>query len=216
MKLQIALLASLLTVLPVASAADTVQNTNTYVGNASYTGSLTASNLNPQFYGSIGGTTNVFAFNAAYAVPFSLILNTNPALLGVIVNKPVNSTGWAALPIYGFSVQCIAYNPTTAAAAPGDYPYTTETNGISGGTITIQEYKPTGSPVTVGTLVFPSSPHGGPYISSVSTTLATSYTPTLNSTFTATLSALGVASQAYSSCVLTATLQGSPSPAGNG
>jgi len=209
MKSLISIATLTLALLPVASAADTVQNTNTYVGNASYTGSLTASNLNPQFNGS-------FVFNASYSVPFPLILNTNPALLGVIVNKPVNSTGWAALPINGFYVQCIAYNPITAAAAFQYYPYTTETNGISGGTITIQEYKPTGSPVTVGTLVFPSSPHGGPYISSVSTTLATSYTPTLDSTFTATLSALGVASQAYSGCVLTATLQGSPSPAGNG
>jgi hypothetical protein len=214
----ISLAALALALLPTAVVADTVQNTNTYVGNASYTGSLTAQNLNAQFQ-STGGSAGQLDFSTGNSniYPFTNVLWTNPSLLGAIVNKPINSTGWAALPIYGFAIQCAPYNPVFVTGASG-YPYTVETNGIAGGTITFHEYKTIAAAgVVVGTLTLPSSPHGGPYINYASSTLAAPYTPTFGSMFDAQVTTINPGpSQGYQFCVATPILQGSPSPGGNG
>jgi hypothetical protein len=214
----ISLAALTLALLPTAVVADTVQNNSTYVGNAAYTGSLTASNLNPVFFtDQTGGATYMSFGTNPSTSPYEFVIFTNPSLQGAVVNKPINSTGWATLSIYGFAIQCAGYNATLAATPPGYYPYTTETNGIAGGVITFHEYKATGAAITIGTLALPSSPHGGPYINYASSTLATPYIPTFGSVLDVVVTTINPGpSQGYQYCVVTPTLQGSPSPAGNG
>lgn len=200
-----------LTVLAVAMMADTCQNTGTTVGNTANTGAQTASNLNPQFT-YIGTTTSgYFGFGSAPfpTNPLAYNIQTNQSLQGALVNPGVTSTGFALLPIYGFSIQCIPYNSTLATTPPGpNYPYTVETNGIAGGTVTVTEYKLIGAGVNVGTVVLPTSPHGGPYVDMATSTLAAAYTPTAGSTFSAYITTNNATpTNGYTGCIVTTILQ---------
>jgi len=195
------------------SMADSVQNNSTTVGNGAYTGAFTASNLNPII------PNFSFVYQPGPPIPWQTVnqyIQTNSSLQGVLVNPGVTSTGNAFTQIYGFSISCVAYNPTTAALSPGSYPYTTETTGIAGGSIFFQEFKPTGSIVTIGTLTLPNSPHGGPYVSNASVMLATPYTPTYGSTITFGLDTNPAATQYYSDCSVSFILQNPNTKGANG
>jgi hypothetical protein len=175
----------------------------TTTGNSANTGAITATNLNPYFISS--ATPFTFSPDTVGTV-LNYTIQTNLSLLGAIVNPSANVTGFATIGITGFSIQCVPYN--SALLTIPSYPYTAETNGIAGGTVTFHEYKPTGAAVVVGTLVLPTSPHGGPYINTVSTRLSSPYIPTAGSTFDAALtSANPTPSNYYQGCTLQATLQ---------
>lgn len=189
--------------------ADEPCQKTTTTGNTAFTGFVTATNLNPAFeYLSGSGPFNFFAGGSSTQA-FSYLLSTNIRLEGTAVNTIGASPTFALAQIYGFSVQCAPYNPVLAATPPYNYPYTTETNGVSGGTITVHEYKLVGSTSTVGTVVLPNSPHGGPYVNTATSTLLAPYTPTSGSMFDAQVTAEGSDSQYYQFCVVTAVLQGS-------
>jgi hypothetical protein len=212
MKLQIALLASLLTVLPVASAADPAQST-TVAGNTINLGAVTAYNLNPAFVSP--DSPNVMAFcNDCGGTTYPFYLQTNQSLNALLQNPGVNSTGDAKILIIGFNVSCYPFNPANLATF---YPYGPDTNGIAGGTITVTENKLVGPDVTVGTVVLPSSPHGGPYVNTATSTLAAPYTPTAGSNFAAQITSYDHGpSQGYADCTVTAVLAAVKTPAGNG
>jgi hypothetical protein len=214
MKLRIALLASLLTVLPTVGMAQTPVQVITTQGNYNYTGSLTATNLNPLFtYIQAGGLGINFSAGTPTA-QFTFVIPNAQQLVGI--GGPNNAqgtySGIAEIQISGFSVDCVNYNPTMAAAAPGFYgyyPYVTETNGIAGGTVTVEEVPPTGVPIIIGSVIFPTSPHGGPYVNMASVTLPAVYTPTLGSSITAWVSAVNpTPTEAYSDCSIQAILGG--------
>src|ERR1700729_2413631 len=197
-----------LTVLAITMMADTSQTTGTTVGNTANTGAHTASNLNPEFLGqNPGAPTPEFSFNSTeQIIPFQFTINTDQALLGVVVNSNSGSTGYAALPIYGFSLSCAPYNATLVGGS--GYPYTAETNGIAGGTVTVTEYKPTGAAVNLGTLVLPTSPRGGPYINTAKSSLPAAYTPTAGSVLSAWVSVVNpTPTNYYQYCAVNAVLQ---------
>jgi len=208
-----ALLALIFCLAPLPVMADNPHQAQgvTVNGNNFFQGSVTATNLNPVFLGecsSCGGSSPAFNFNNAGSAPsaFTFMIDTNQALLAAPVqNKP----GLISLDqITGFSVSCIPYNPVTAVAAPGNYPYNIETNGIAGGTVTVTEYNLLGSAINVGTLVLPTSPHGGPYINTATSVLPVSYTPTPGSVFSAYVTTINpVPNQFYQGCNVTAVLQ---------
>lgn len=189
-----------LVLFPIAAEAAAGAVVGDIVENPTFTGFVTATNLNPFFF-SINGDFN-FVASAPSTIQYAFRLNTNLQLLGI-----GNSSGVSEIPILGFTLQCAPYNPVIAAVQPGDYPYFTKTNGIAGGTVTFHEYKLTGAIVTVGTIVLPTSPHGGPYVNSVTSTLATPYIPTFGSTFDAQVTTIDpTPSQGYSICGVQATL----------
>ena len=206
MKKLSAFLALVLGILPVVVSADTCQHTATTSGNTLNQGAVEASNLNPAFTGYFPP----MSFQALETSNFVFTILTNLSLLGALVNPGINSSGYAAIPISGFSIQCAPYNATLATAGGAGYPYNVETTGIGGGTVTFTEFKPTtGAGVVVGTLVLPPSPHGGPYINYATSTLTTPYIPTLGSTIDARVTALSgsVASATqYADCTTTAVL----------
>lgn len=208
--LSVAALALLCTVVPPTPGfADPAQST-TVTGNTINQGAVTAYNLNPAFVGFSGTTGTIQAFTAAGLSngPFLFNLSTDQSFNALLQNPPLNTTGDAKILIRGFSVACAPYNPVIAAAPPGNYPYVTETNGIAGGTITVEEFKLVGAVVTVGTLVLPTSPHGGPYVDTATSVLPAPYTPTAGSVFTAFVSAFNpTPSQGYQNCNVTAVLQ---------
>jgi hypothetical protein len=216
MKLRTALFASLLTALPTVGMAQTPVQVITTQGNSNYTGSLTATNLNPLFtLTSPGNSPLGINFSAGNTtVQFNYVMPNAQQLVGI--GGPNNAqgtySGIAEIQISGFSVDCVNYNPTMAAAAPGfygNYPYVTETNGIAGGTVTVEEVPPTGVPIIIGSVIFPTSPHGGPYVNMASVTLPAVYTPTLGSSLTAWVSAVDpTPTEAYSDCSIQAILGG--------
>jgi hypothetical protein len=196
MKKLSALLVFLLGLLPTTAAmADTEpcqKNTNT--GNVSNVGAVTALNLNPVFTGYTPSVS--FCSGCGGTSPMTLTMQTDISLKAepVLVNS-----NFAAIQITGFAIQCATINSPI---------YGGETNGVAGGTVTIHEYKPTGSPVVVGTVVLPSSPHNGPYVNFASSKLNTPYTPTKDSTFDAQITSFNaVPSVAYGLCEISALLQ---------
>ena len=212
MKSLISIATLTLALLPIASAADPAQST-TLIGNTINLGAVTAYNLNPAFVSP--DTPNTMAFCEYCAgVTYPFYLQTNQSLNALLQNPGVNSTGDAKILIIGFNVSCYAFNPANLSTF---YPYNPDTNGIAGGTITVTENKLVGPDVTVGTVVLPSSPHGGPYVNTATSTLAAPYTPTAGSNFAALITSYDHGpSQGYLYCTVTAVLQGSHSPAGNG
>lgn len=207
----IALILGLLPLTPAMADSTEAGQKLTINGNNSFQGSVTATNLNPDFKGSCsscGGSSSDFNFNNAGFAPLPLTFNieTNQQLLAASVNPQLGVV--ALVQITGLSVSCIPYNPTLAATPPGNYPYAVETNGIAGGTITVTEYKPTGAAVDVGTLSLPSSAHNGPYRSIADHRLGNPYTPTSGSVLSAWVSAINATpSQFYQGCHVTALLQ---------
>jgi hypothetical protein len=187
--------------------ADTCQHTVASTGNTITTGSIEATNLNPQFLGVSAGAPWInFSGGTTPTAPFAFEMNTNNVLLGTIVNQFSNSTGYAAIPISGFTLSCIPFN-AAYIPTPASYPYTADTNGIGGGILTFAEYKPTGAAITIGTLSMPNSPHNGPYVNSASVTLNNPYTPTQGSVITVFVSTVNAGfSQGYQQCMATANL----------
>jgi len=213
MKLRTALLASILAALPTSIAADPAQST-TVTGNTINQGAVTAYNLNPAFISPF--TPNLMAFcNSCGGVNFPFYLQTNQSLNALLQNPGVTSTGDAKILVRGFNVSCYPFNPANLSAF---YPYNPDTNGIAGGTVTITENKLVGADVTVGTVVLPSSPHGGPYVNTATSVLAAPYTPTAGSNFAAQITSFNAGpSQGYQDCTVTAVLQETiKTPAGNG
>jgi hypothetical protein len=186
--------------------ADTCQHTVASTGNTITTGSVEASNLNPVF-ANVGLASGPFAFisGESSGTAFYWTMATNLVLQGTVVNTFNGSTGFAGIPIGGFSVECQPYNANFIGV--GGYQYTTETNGIAGGTITFSEYKPTGAAVVIGTLVLPTSPHGGPYVNTATSVLANPYTPTSGSIIGAQVTTLNTTpTNGYSGCQVTTNL----------
>lgn len=164
-KLALALLAAIISLTPMVSYAS---QKVVISGNNSFQGSVTATNLNPQFI----SDPPTFGFNAAYAAleVGYLITNQNLAASGALIE------------ITGFDVSCMPYNPTLISPLAPGYMYDTpETTGLFGGTITVIEYTSTGAYLPVTTVVFPTSPHGGPYTNHYVKMLTTPYVPTAGS-----------------------------------
>jgi hypothetical protein len=156
---------------------------------------LSGVNLAPIFFAV--GLTPPFSFNPASYPSTPFQYETNPII-------PVSGT-FNVYPILGFSMVCVPYN--TTAIGTTNYPYVTEDNGISGGTVTIIETKSNNTTATVDTFTMPDSPHGGPYINYASSHLGSPYIATAGSTFSAYISALsGASDQGWASCVVSTQL----------
>lgn len=212
MKSLISIATLTLALLPIASAADPAQST-TVTGNTINQGAVTAYNLNPAFVSP--SSPNLMAFcNSCGGTTYPYYLQTNQSLNALLQNPGKNSTGDAKILVIGFNVSCYPFNPANLA---NFYPYGPDTNGIAGGTITVTENKLVGPDVTVGTVVLPSSPHGGPYVNTATSTLAAPYTPTAGSTFAAQITSYDTGpSQGYQDCTVTAVLEAAvKTPAGN-
>ena len=209
-----AFLALLLALTGPALAQHPVQGT-TNNGNFINQGSLTASNLNPEFL-----TTNQAKFSFSTNVtgvyptePWETFISTNTYLLGTITNTSSGSPpvgGPAEIPIYGLRLACIPY--TNNAYGGGNYPYIVpETNGIAGGVITVVELTPAGVATTVGTIVVPNAPHGGPYPNTFRTVISPAYVPTYGSVFTAWVTSVNAGpNQGYTGCDMSLYLQSAP------
>jgi hypothetical protein len=158
------------------------------------TSTLSGVNLAPVFLAT--GVVPNFSFNS-YSYPNTPFLyETNPII-------PI--VGSNVYPILGFSIVCVPYN--TSVVGNTNYPYVTEDNGISGGTVTIVETKSNNTTAIVDTFTMPDSPHGGPYINYATSTLGSPYTATAGSTISAYISALsGASDQGWASCVVTTQL----------
>ena len=162
---------------------------------ASALSTLSGVNLAPIFFAV--GLTPPFSFNPASYPSTPFQYETNPII-------PVTGT-FNVYPILGFSMVCVPYNTTSIGVT--NYPYVTEDNGISGGTVTVIETKSNNTTVTIANFTMPDSPHGGPYINYVSYTLATPYTATAGSTLSAYISHLsGASDQGWGSCVVSTIL----------
>lgn len=183
--------------------ADTCQS-NTNTGNTVTQGAVTATNLNPVFLGATGEQLNMGSMGYEN---FEYLVYTNQSLIAAPVQPKVGV--YALIPITGFALQCLPYIP--ALASTTGYPYFTEnggpeTTGVYGNTLTFTEFKLVGSPVTIGTLTLPNSPHNGPYVNTASVKLANPYTPTSGSVIgISEPSVPGVYS--YQNCLVSAVLQ---------
>jgi hypothetical protein len=202
--LSLAAIALLCTVIPPRPCfAQTAIQSQTVQGNYITTGAQIGVNVDPIV------ATAIFDFSAT-GTYFVNNIPTNIQLLGIGgPNGSGTYSGIAEIPIQGFSVQCMPYNATLAAAPPPTYPYTTETDGIGGGTLTFEEIKQTtGAAVVIGSLVLPPSPHGGPYVDYATVALAKPYIPTAGSMITANITAIsGSVINQYSICYMNVTLQ---------
>lgn len=201
-----AFLSAIFALVPVVSFADSTQGAQklTVSGNNAIQGSLTATNLNPIFVSLISGEQIRMAGNGNG--PFEFVINTNQSLLAA---PAPGAAGPVFVQITGFAIQCLPYIP--ALASTTGYPYFTaqggpETAGVFGGIITFTEYKRTGSPVTIGTLTLPDSPHNGPYINTASVRLSSPYTPFTGSVIGAYILS-PTSSYDYMDCIVSATLQ---------
>lgn len=205
MKKLSAFLALILGVLPVSAMADSTEagQKATLSGNNAFTGSVTATNLNPVFLAA--PNLGPLSFNSAYVnQPFTYMLQTNQSFLAASVNPGPGIV--ALVQITGFAMECTPYNPALIGIM--NYPYIAENTGVGGGTITFTEYKVVGAPVVIGTLVMPASPHSGPYRNIVDHKLAAPYTLTSQSQVSATVTALsGPVDVQYSGCSMTALTQ---------
>ena len=145
----------------------------------------------------LGGSGGNFNFGNSLAI-------NNPEAYAINSDSQLNGNEITAL-----SVECLAYN--TYQTSLGTV-YNTETNGINGGTVTVEEIAtndtaPGGvssiSPTVIGTVVIPTAPHGGPYVNSVTTSLNNDYVPAAGSTITAYISSHSTtASQYWSNCTV--------------
>jgi hypothetical protein len=190
-----------LALLPTVGEAQTpIQATNT-VGNSINNGAQISTNTYPIL-------TVYYGLNPGDQEPFGYYMPTNQFLTGIGGPGATGTySGLAEIAMFGFSIECIPYNPTLAATPPGYYPYTTETNGVAGFTVTIAEAKLTGPLVTIGTLVLPTSPHGGPYVNTATVTLPVSYVPTLGSNILVWVSAFNTTpTEFYQGCSVQAIL----------
>ena len=134
--------------------------------------------------GGAGGTFNFGGPGQTLAInPGVFSINTDSQLDGNQITK--------------LSVSCLAYNSYQSSHATV---YNPEDNGLNGGTITFLEINKDSSVstvVTLGTVVLPSAPHGGPYINTASTILGSPVFPNAGSTLTAYLSAYNTVSDQY-------------------
>lgn len=115
-------------------------------------------------------------------VPLTIVEPTGSTISALSNGNSTTYSGPGALPV-GFVIGHInvtgaAYNTTDATA--GNLPYTAlNSDGLGGGTITFGIVNATNffaSPLVLGTVVLPTSPQGGPWVTSVTTTLGSPYT----------------------------------------
>ena len=106
-------------------------------------------------------------------------------IVGSLANAPYNGTsqflvGAAPLGmnIGHLNVTGVAYNPVDAAASIGNYT-SLDANGLGGATINfaiINGSNSLTSPLVIGSVVIPTSPTAGPWVTSVSSSVSSPYT----------------------------------------
>jgi|SRR5665213_2171547 len=147
----------------------------------------------------IGTTTN--CLNGINGVPFTLVpIGFN------IASNPFPSSAVAAIPtgiILGhMNVSCISYNPADALASIG--PYTPlDSSGLGGATITYGITNATfsrSSPLILGTLVLPTSPQAGPWVTSVNSPIGSPYTILPGDNLTLSVTSVSPAAQVAQGC----------------
>lgn len=115
-------------------------------------------------------------------VPLTVVQPVGAVISALSNGDSGTYTGPGALPV-GFvighvNVTGAAYNTTDATA--GNIPYTPlNSDGLGGGTITFGIINATNffaSPLVLGTVVLPTSPQGGPWVTSVTSTVSSPYT----------------------------------------
>jgi len=148
-----------------------------------------------QTFEPIFSATNGYYFNAVGNGPLSPDGPYNGNQLFVV---PVGIT------IGHINVACNAFNAADAAAFPGN-PYSTlAADGLGGGTIDFGIVNATHSgtaPLNLGSVIIPTSPQAGPWVTSVTSAVGSPYTTQAGDGIVAIISAADATAQVVSACV---------------
>jgi hypothetical protein len=164
--------------------------------------------------GSSGKVLTVASGQPVWAMPAGVSPLVSPLVyaggLGPMTNTPPSGNDFFVMPAAGIlghlRVTCQVYNPTDAAVL-GQSNYTSlNSAGLGGGTVTIGITNGTYSvltPLVLGSVVMPTSPQAGPWVTSVTATVGTPYAVLPNDNLTWSISAVdGSAAQWDYGCLL--------------
>lgn len=159
----------------------------------------------------ITGTTANPIVNASGGTPFTVAFLPNNFGLSSTSTYLVNSTnGYRSVLPVGFSIghaaiTCATYNAADATAGNGPY-NPLDASGLGGGTVSLAITNtsfPMTAPNVIGTIVLPTSPQAGPYVSSVSVA-TTAYTLGANDNLLFAVTSVSASTNPLSMCAITA------------
>lgn len=147
-------------------------------------------------------------------VGFFPVPSISNGLAGIGFQSPIVNTGIndhqqaGAVPIGTvighINVTCASYNATDAGSGNGLYS-PLDSNGLGGGSINffiVNAAHPSTAPLSVGSVVLPTSPQAGPYVTSVTAAVGSPYTVLAGDSMEFSITSVsGVASQWDTSCV---------------